>query len=110
MAANLLEHLGHFDHSNLFRPTEFNNAIRFIYTAIGGAVSSGADRLVIKLNGFEWYKNGTFVDKFLGGDSPTPEPSYNANLHKMLERDAILRQHVEITAESPEETVITIKY
>jgi hypothetical protein len=108
--SNLFEHLAHFDHSTLFPGTEFNNAIRFIYTALGAAVSDGADTFVIKSNGFEWYRNGSFVDKYLGGDSPLPKPSYNINFHKMMERDGVLGKHLKIVTESSEETTISIKY
>ncbi len=105
---NLSEHLNHFDHSTLFHADEFNNAIRFLYTAIAAAIHDRADVLVVKSNGFEWYKDGALIDKFLGGDAPMPEPSYNANLHKILERDEVLKKHLEISIEKPEETIILV--
>jgi hypothetical protein len=106
---NLSEHLNH-DPSKLYKPGEFNNALHFLYTAIGAAVHDKADKLVIKSNGFEWYKGDAVLGTFLGRDLPIPEPSYNANLHKLLERDALLNQHLEIAAENFEETIVNIKY
>lgn len=105
----LLEHLkaGKFGH--FFEGNEFNNATSFLYTALTSAVIDNADRFVIKTTHFEWYKNDIQIGQYLGRTAPEPKPSYNANLHKILERDEIVRRYVIIEMETPEKTIVHFK-
>src|SRR5258705_9044914 len=74
--SELLDYLNYYDSSKLFEPGEFTTPTRFTYTAIASAVHDGADILLIKLNRFEWYSDGKFIDSYLGEDMTVPEPSY----------------------------------
>ncbi len=107
---SLLEYLTSFDHSVLFQGHEFNNAIRFLYTAIASAVHDEADLLIVKPYGFEWYKGASLLGTYLGSDSPTPELSYSIELAKIMKQDYVLGKFLKIVTDDLEQTIVKIAY
>lgn len=104
--SELQQHFKKGGYSEQFEPGEYNNALRFTYTALWCAVADGADTLIIGHNGFVWRKDGVQVGKYLGGDLPTPDPTYSANFRKILERDSTVRAKTAIFSECPEKMVV----
>src|SRR5258706_16215850 len=105
----LLRHLGEDKYWEAYEYGEFTNATRFLYTAIWLAVRDGADRFIITLNGFRWYKNAVLLGTHLGNDGdPIPTTFYSDIMRIVLKRDATVRQHFAIVAEKPGETIVEI--
>jgi hypothetical protein len=105
----LREHLKVGTFGYLFKGNEYNNALRFLYTALASTVIDDADRFIIKTTHFEWYKNDVMIGDYLGKSAPVPRPSYSSNMHKIIERDEIVRKYTIIESETPEEMVISFK-
>lgn len=93
-----------------FQAGEWTHVTGFVYHALLGTVKDGADRLIIKRNGFEWYGKGILLRSYLGGHMPEPNPiSYGAWFRKILERDENIRQHFFILSETNGEVIVDIR-
>ena len=105
---DLFQHVKADKYWNLFAPTEYTQATRFLYTAIGAAAQDEADTLVIRTHhvGFRSYKAGHLLDTILWDDVIEPIPGYDVVLRKVLERDPIVRQHLSIVAETTDEITV----
>ena len=105
------ELLKYFADENLYKKYEageFTNATRFTYTAVISALDDDADTLVIKVNYFEWTKDGDLLGRFLGPKAFMPVPPYPEVFKIMLKRDATLRKYTNIATEDSEEMHVTI--
>jgi len=105
---DLFQHVKADKYWDLLAPTEYTEATRFLYTAIGAAAQDEADTLVIRTHrlGFRYYKAGHLLNTILWDDVIEPIPGYDVVLSKVLERDAIVRQHLSIVAETDDEITV----
>lgn len=94
--------------SQLFDPSEMNEVLLSMYIFIGLAVRLQVDTLVINSTDIIWYKNGISVDEF---DIAYLEQLYREGkasvrfrgvLNTILQRDEIIRQHVQVLSETAE--------
>jgi hypothetical protein len=104
----LYEYLKGSDCWRLYKGTEFNHFLRFLYTALYAAARDNADSLVITRNGFKWYQGEELLGTHLGEGFPKPEPSYNDHLHLILKRDEIVASYISIEEENANETIVEI--
>jgi hypothetical protein len=105
---DLLHHLKNAQLPSQFQAIEYTNAMRFLYTALLSAVDDGADKFVIRHNGFLWFKEDVQIGKYLGGNVPEPTPGYSAHFQIILDRDDTVRRYTRILSDTPEETVVEI--
>ena len=86
----------------VFDPREFGYPLAFVYRIIQKAVQDKSDKLTLTPTHFVWSKN----EILLGQDDiswPKPNTSYRQILEIILERDLVIKQHLELITKTPEE-------
>jgi hypothetical protein len=83
-----------------YTPEEMGHALVFIYDLLLWAERDGADKIYLAPDQFVWFKQ----DKIIGSfpvNIPQPQPSFKENLDLVLERDAIVKLHIEVDKHTP---------
>lgn len=78
-----------------FAPQEYNEVLRFLYGLIGVAARDGADTLTLTPTELRWTRHGETLHAF-PIDLVRPRVSYRDELHRILERDAIVQRYVQV--------------
>jgi hypothetical protein len=95
-------------HVHVFDPAELNEVLLSIYIIIRRAVRDQADTLTLTTNAFIWSREGIPIGHFdttLSGEWNT---SYAQEFKKLLQRDAMIRNHLQRIQTTPEEYVYRI--
>ncbi|HEX2916535.1 MAG TPA: hypothetical protein VH186_37595 [Chloroflexia bacterium] len=90
----------HFKPLEVF-PQDFNEVIGFVYIYIQGAVRDNCDTLTLTSTDFICSKEGQVVDSFYIGNI-NPDISFRDALKLIVERDEVIRQHLELVEDSQE--------
>jgi hypothetical protein len=88
--------------SQLFPPQELNHVLLMVYGVLRRAVRDGADQFTLTPTRLQWSRQGTPLGEFRT-EPPKPAISFRAMLEKIVARDPIVQQHLQLVAESPEE-------
>ena len=87
---------------SIFPPAELNEVLLMIYNIIRRAVLEECDTLQLTSTHFTWSKQGMCVGTFPIGQIK-PSVSFRAMLLKIVARDSIVQQHLQLVADSPKE-------
>ena len=90
-----LEQYVHTSAGALFTPPELNYVLLFTYKVLARAMHDGADTLLLTPTEFRWTRHGTELNTF-STTEPRPSISYRDELHRILERDAIVQRYVQL--------------
>ena len=85
-----------------FQPAELKYVLLTTYNVLVWTVRDGGDELRLTPTHFEWRKQGTPVGSF-PIDRVKPSVSFRSMLEKIVARDPIVRAHLHLVAESPDE-------
>lgn len=108
LLAHFAQHFDQGDMPSLYEDENgvcrYNYVIGSLYIYIRKAVLDGADTVVLTPKFFTWLQGDTILDR-KRIDKWKPTVSHCSQFHKMLQHDTVLRQHVQIISDTPEEVV-----
>ena len=85
-----------------FQRHELNYVLLFTYNVLKAAARDHADMLCLDATRFTWSREGQPLGEFrIDGRKPTV--SFRAMLEQIVARDPMVRRHMELVAESPDE-------
>ena len=88
--------------SRMFQPAELNEIILTVYNILERAVKDGSDTLHLTPARFVWSRDDTVVGNFRI-DRIKPTMSFREALQRILARDPLVRRHMQLVTETPEE-------
>src|SRR5512145_2674981 len=97
----LLEHLWHAP-MRIFKPSERNHTLGGIYILLKSSVIRKADFFQVTPTKIEWGRDDTILGKFLI-DRDKPGVSDRAMLHKIMQRDKLVRRHFRLVSQTETE-------
>lgn len=95
-------------HIHLFDQAELNEVLLSIYIVIRRAVRDQADTLTLTTNEFIWSRDGIPIGHFDTTLSEGWTTNYAQEFKKLLQRDAMIRNHLQHIRTTPEEQVYGI--
>lgn len=94
--------------SQFFPPQELNHVLLMVYGILRRAVEDGADSLCLDSTHFQWSRQGTLLGEFRI-DYVGPSVSFRAMLQTIVARDPVVRSHLQLVAESPQELTYALE-
>ncbi len=114
LLAELVEYIDSWKYCNLYEKGEWGESVTVVYNFIKRSIIEEADTIELNMRGFERKKDNLITATFVINRNDSPEVLTFVRLHMqklrlILERDAMIRQIIEVIIDTDEKIVIRFK-